>query len=79
MRYEEKLSTEISAAIRRVLTDKEVGEVAKRLGYSQSYATNIIRGFFPIKNESTQNLMTEVIREAIRVANTTGNTLMNYK
>ncbi len=78
MKYNEKLSKEISSAIRRVLTDKEVGEVAKRLGYSQSYATNIIRGFFPIKNDSTRNLMNEVIREAIRMANSTGKTLMNY-
>ncbi len=78
MQYNEKLSKEISSAIRRVLTDKEVGEVAKRLGYSQSYATNIIRGFFPIKNDSTRNLMNEVIREAIRMANSTGKTLMNY-
>ena len=78
MQYNEKLSKEISSAIRRVLTDKEVGEVAKRLGYSQSYATNIIRGFFPIKNDSTRNLMNEVIREAIRVAHSSGKTLMNY-
>jgi FAD synthase len=78
MKYNEKLSKEISSAIRRVLTDKEVGEVAKRLGYSQSYATNIIRGFFPIKNDSTRNLMNEVIREAVRMANSTGKTLTNY-
>lgn len=78
MQYNEKLSEQVSSAIRRVLTDKEVGKVAERLGYSRSYATNLIRGFFPIKNDQTRNLMNEVVKEAIRVANSTGKTLMNY-